>query len=253
MGSEWARMSMGTSGEGLLQSLGSVKLIADRPRFTRPDDPPGLLHATAYVTPPGGLLGRTGHADVRIDLPNISRLHCVFQPLGVDWTVISRSATTGVRIQAPNNEGFTLPRRFPWVLVDGLRLILGGVELIVEINRPDGAGATTTLGVHAEEVLPQDLFQTALVLTAPYRKTPAMHTFTPVREMVVALDGVSSREGVYRRLERLELWPAVAAELSNRLRLAKAGQPSTLSSRGDRYQELAAAVVVAYPGFGLGA
>lgn len=245
-------MSTITSGAGLLQSLGSVKLIADRPRFKRADDPPGLLHTTAYVTPPGGLLGRTSHADVRLDLPYISRQHCVFVPLGVDWTVISRSATTGVKLRAPNREELVLPRRFPWVLVDGLRLTLGGVELIVEINRPEGAGATTTLAAHAEEVLPQDLFETALVLTAPYRESPAAHTFTPVREMVVALDGVTSKEGVYRRLERLERWPAIAAELRNLPLLAEAGQSPGLSGRGDRYQELAAAIVIAYPGFGLG-
>jgi hypothetical protein len=71
--------------------------------------------------------------------------------------------------------------------------------------------------------------------------------------MVAVLDGVNSKEGVYRRLERLERWPAIAAELRNRRLLAKAEQPSALTSCGGRYQELAAAVVVAYPGFGLGA
>jgi hypothetical protein len=239
------------SGAGLIQSLGSVKLIADRARFERAGDPPGLLHTTAYITPPGGLLGRTRHADVRIDLPCISRQHCVFQPLGMDWTVIAQSATTGVKIQAPGREELTLPRRFPWILVDGLHLILGEVELIVEINRPNGAGATTTLAAHAEEVLPQELFETALLLTAPYRKTPPMHTFTPVREMVASLNGVSSKEGVYRRLERLERWPAIANELRNQRLLAEAKQPSALSNVGDRYQGLAAAIVIAYPGFGL--
>jgi FHA domain len=237
-------------GEGLLRSLGSVKLIAERACIRRLGDDERLLHQTAYVVPPGALVGRAPHADVRLDLPDVSWEHCAIQPMGVDWTVVPKRSRTGVRVVAGRREPLLLPIGFPWLLVDGVALLVGETRLVVEVNRPDSVGATTAAASHASEILPSDLFETALALTAPYRENPPRHAFAPVRELVARLNGVTSAKGVYLRLERLERYGSVARELHQRRETENAGLPSALPGSKNRYAELAAAVVAAYPGFG---
>lgn len=239
-----------SSGLGLVRSLGSVKLIAQTPIFTRAGDPDGVRRGTAYVTHPGALVGRNPHADVRIDDQSVSWEHCVIQPRGIDWVLIPRSKREGVLLSAGRKGSLVLPRNFPWVLVEGLGIRLGEHWMLVEIDRPDRIGATTTIAAHAANVLPPELFETAWALTTPYRDAPPRHTFASVREMVATLEGVTTREGVYRRLGRLEEWPGIAAEIENRLHLEHAGAQSGLAGALGRYEKLAAAIVAAYPGFG---
>lgn len=209
----------------------------------------GNRYRTAYAVPPGALVGRAPHADVRIDRSEVSWEHCAIQPLGVDWTVVPLRSRTGVRIRRGSGDSLLLPVGFPWLLVDSSSILIGETELVVEVNRPDSVGATTVAAERASEVLPQDLFETALALTAPYRDSPPRHAFTPVRELVARLDGVSSAKGVYLRLERLEAWSGIEKELRQRQESARGGLVPALPGSGSRYAELAAAIVSAYPGF----
>lgn len=236
-------------GEGLLRSLGSVKLMSADACLQRLGEGEDHRYRTAYVVPPGALIGRAPHADVCINRPDVSWEHCAIQPLGVDWTVVPLRSRTGVRIRRESGNSLLLPVGFPWFLVDSSSILIGETELVVEVNRPDRVGATTVAAERASEVLPQGLFETALALTAPYRDNPPRHTFTPVRELVARLDGVTSAKGVYLRLERLEAWSGIKKELQQRRDSERSGLSAALPGSGSRYAELAAAIVSAYPGF----
>jgi hypothetical protein len=236
-------------GEGLLRSLGSVKLISADACLQRLGEGADHRYRTAHVIPPGALIGRGPHADVRIDRPEVSWEHYAIQPVGVDWTVVPLRSRMGVRIKREYGDSLLLPVGFPWFLVDGSSILVGETELVVEVNRPDSVGATTAAAARASEVLPQELFETALALTAPYRDSPPRHTFTPVRELLARLDGVTSAKGIYLRLERLEAWPGIKKELQQRRDSERTGLSSALPGSGSRYAELAAAIVSAYPGF----
>ena len=234
---------------GLAHAVGSVKLIAHERCFAAVDG--SGFRDVAHIGYPGGLVGRAKYADACIDRPHVSHDHCMIEPLGPDWVVRDVGSRAGTVVRGvARGESLALARGFPWVLDDGLALVLGGrTEILVEINRPKRTAATTVAQMSANEPLPEDLFEAAVALTVPYREIPARQGFTPVLQMIPMLPSVSSREGVYRRLRRLREWPMVQAELQRRADLSKA-RGIVPVAEGGVYGELAAALVVVYPGLG---
>lgn len=168
----------------------------------------GPLMGTAVIAPPGLLVGRGPHCDLRLDHSTVSWDHIEISCRGRSVIAEDLGSSNGTMINGkPMERGCRLR--------SGDVLLLGSVRLTVAIR---SAGVQTTVKVKLGEVmLSQEERELAAALVARYRASTSMVGRPPTRAELADELNVSERT-VQRRLDalvhRLRIGPHAGRERS---------------------------------------
>jgi hypothetical protein len=198
--------------DALYRALGRVKLVADHPvRFQAGEG----TAVSAWIEPPGALIGRSPDADVVVLDPAklTSRRHALIEPVGGWWVVRDLGSSHGTELRS-EGETWRLDPGVAQSLEDGMWLGLGGAAWIrIGIEQPATRGSRTMAtdelpaAASRREPLVGRAAQVAEALTRPFRERPPRREVTPIPQIVTDLNW---SEGTIRNeLRKLARLPGV--------------------------------------------